>query len=270
MLFDVPMIIHSRRDDGRHWFTSLDLPPLQLLPLAANHARVGQVLATLVAHALTKQDDEMPDSLRLDGADFAAIASLAGRYPEVPHRAGGVEVRVVVQAAASEPDEAASADVDEPEFLTPVPAEDWTGSYDEWIVAIARDVGIDAPDAAPASAYDAAMAAAAQLLQERMPSLRERFVAGMDGLNLGFKVGLKTRAGGSEYVWVRPTDWSDAAKIVCVLESRPYNCKGYVRGQVLTLRPDEIADYAIGSESAGVVDPGLTQRIVEDYGLQLP
>src|SRR6185312_10591717 len=100
-----------------------------------------------------------------------------------------------------------------------------------------------------------------------LPSLRERFLKGMNGLYLGIKVGLTTRHGAKEYVWVRPTDWQDENALVCVLESQPRACEGYKRGQTLNFAMRELFDYAIGSEAAGLIDPGLTQRIAEDYGL---
>ncbi len=66
------------------------------------------------------------------------------------------------------------------------------------------------------------------------------------------------------------TDWKDKNKVECVLESQPYDCKGYKRGQTLKLPVEELLDYVIGSESTGVVEAGLTQRIAEDYGMVIP
>ena len=113
------------------------------------------------------------------------------------------------------------------------------------------------------------MSAAACVVQEKLPSLRQRFLKGMEGLNLGFKVGLTTTKGGKEYVWVRATDWKDAASLICLLESQPRDCKGFKLGQTLNLPTAELLDYCIGSETAGAIDPGLTQSIAEDYGLVL-
>jgi hypothetical protein len=38
----------------------------------------------------------------------------------------------------------------------------------------------------------------------------------------------------------------------------------------MNISTGELLDYTIGSPTAGVVEPGLTQRIAEDYGLVLP
>jgi hypothetical protein len=64
--------------------------------------------------------------------------------------------------------------------------------------------------------------------------------------------------------------WHDAMAVECILESEPCDCKGYAYGQSLSLAASELFDYAIGSETAGMVDSGVTQRIAEDYGLVVP
>lgn len=156
------------------------------------------------------------------------------------------------------------------QFVTPQPPKDWKDGYDSWIVAVGRMLGLEVPEPGDERGYEKAMAEAAAAVQRLLPSLRTRFLAGMDGLHLGFKVGLKTRKGGKEFVWIRPTDWSEETKLVCVLESQPQDCKGYKLGQNISLPVSEILDYVIGAEGAGVVESGPTQRIAENYGLVLP
>ena len=266
MFFDKPMVLQSKQADGRHWLTTLDMPPLQIWPVAPNHCRVGHFLATLISAKLAGLKGTIPKEITLSRADLASVTSLSRRYPELKTEAGEVRIRLVAMKGP----EGDEKEADQPQFITPQPASDWTNGYDKWIVNIGRRLGVDVPEPGDEKGYEKAMANAADDLQQRLPSLRRRFLAGLDGLNLGFKVGLTTRKGGKEYVWVRPTDWKQEDTVLCVLESQPRDCKGHKLGQKLSLSVGELLDYAIGSPGAGVVEPGLTQRIAEDYGLVLP
>jgi hypothetical protein len=269
MLFDKPMILHSKQTDGRHWLTTLDMPPLQIWPVAPNHCRVGHFLATLISAKLASLDGDVPEEITLSRADVASVASLSSHYPELETGAGEVRIRLATMKGPDGTEGDEEEDDDPPQFITPQPTPGWTSSYDKWIVDIGRRLGIDVPEPSDEKGYEKAMANAAADLRQRLPALRRRFLAGMDGLNLGFKVGLATRKGGKEYVWVRPTDWKKENTVVCVLESQPRDCEGFKLGQTLSLSAGELLDYAIGSPSAGVVERGLTQRIAEDYGLVL-
>jgi hypothetical protein len=268
MFFNQPMVLHSRQDDGRHWLTTVDLPPLQIWPVAPNHCRMGHFLANLVSTKLTTLKGSLPAEITLNRADVAAVKSLA-RFPELKDEAAEVRVRLVMmkgagESAAALEDEEGDVSV---EFVTPQPPLDWNGDYDTWIVMVGRSLGVDVPAPDLENGHEKAMTSAAVQVQQRLPSLRQRFLRGMDGFNLGLKVGLRTRQGGKEYVWVRPTDWKDENGLLCVLESQPRQCPGFKRGQTLNLRMNELFDYAIGSETGGLIDSGLTQRIAEDYGL---
>lgn len=263
------MVLHSKQADGRHWLTTLDMPPLQIWPVAPNHCRVGHFLATLISAKMASLGN-IPEEISLSRADVASVPSLSSRYPELKTEAGEVSIRLVAMKGPDGSEDEEEDDDDPPQFITPQPTPDWTNDYDKWIVNIGRRLGVDAPEPGDEQGYEKAMANAAADLRQRLPSLRRRFLAGMDGLNLGFKVGLTTRKGGKEYVWMRPTDWKEESTVLCVLESQPRDCKGYKLGQMLSLSIGELLDYAIGSPSAGIVEPGLTQRIAEDYGLVLP
>jgi hypothetical protein len=271
MLFDAPMVLHSKQADGRHWLTTVDMTPLQIWPVAANHCRAGHFLVTLISAKLATLESDIPEEMIFSRADVAAVGSLADRYPEWHSDAGDARIRLVVMKGPSglkdEQDQEQDA---EAQFITPQPPPDWTGNYDRWIVSIGRSLGVEVPEPGDESGYESAMASAVVELQHRLPSLRQRFLAGMGDLNLGFKVGLATKAGDKEYVWVRPTEWNEEEIVVCVLESQPRDCEGYELGQKLRVPVRDLVDYAIGSESAGLVEPGLTQRIAEDYGLVLP
>jgi hypothetical protein len=267
MFFDQPMVLHSIQPDGRHWLTTVDMPPLQILPVAPNHCRVGHFLANLISAKLATFKDSIPGQLTLTREDVAKVPSLS-RYPEFETGAAEVRMRLVMMKGAVESEDDADEDEDGPvEFVTPQSPKDWKGDYDTWIMTIGRSLGVDVHEPDLKNSCDKAMADAAAEVQRRLPSIRERFLGGMDGLNLGLKVGLTTRQGGKEYVWVRPTDWKDANALECVLENQPRACEGYKRGQTMTLPMRELFDYAIGSEAKGLIDPGLTQRIAEDYGL---
>jgi uncharacterized protein YegJ (DUF2314 family) len=237
-------ILHSPADGGRHWLTSMTIPPLQLLPVAANHCRVGSAIIRALAEHL--EEAEELDRIDLGGAavDLAMLPSPRGEDRD-------------------DEDEASL-------FLTPQPPQDWRDSYDEWIVSLATRLGLEPP--APdldGSGYDRALAQATQALATRLPALRDRFLAGMNGLNLGFKFGLPTRRSGTEFVWLQPTDWSDSTRVRGILQSQPHDCKGYKLGQAVDVATGDLIDYAVGSETAGLVESGPTQRVAEDYGLVL-
>lgn len=267
MLFGKPIIIHSQREDGRHWLTTIDFPSMQIWPVARNHCRVGRFLANVIAAKLATLDDDVSE-IMLTREDVISIETLPPNYPEVEDSGGEVLVRLVMQAGPSGVDNDDVENDETPQFVTPQPSSEWTHGYDAWITLIGRQLGIDAPiPCNDLNGYELEMAKATQELQRRIASLRARYLEGMDGFNLGFKVGLTTISGDKEYVWVSPLDWGDEAILACRLESQPYDCKGYKLGQELRIPIAELFDYAIGSESAGLVEGGLTQRIAEDYGL---
>jgi hypothetical protein len=261
MLFAGPFVMHSRIDDGRHWLTVPGVPPLQILPVARNHCRVGHFLAKLLAAKLARAK-VVPGTLALSRRDLRLVPSFAGRYPELKGGAASVTMRLI--RARSPQDD---GEQEGPEFVTPQPPKLWRGGYDGWIVAVGRKLGVRVDPAAGPRGYEEAMRTAMAKVQRRLPAIRKRFLAGMGELNLGFKVGLRTRSGGREYVWVSPEDWSKADTLIGRLESQPHDCKGYKQGQKMRLATTKLADYAIGSEKTGLVDPGLTSRIAEDYGL---
>jgi hypothetical protein len=253
------MVMHSRGDDGRHWLTTLDFPPMQLLPVAANHCRVGHFLARVISARLASAP-AMPEELVLTRADV-------DRLPEVDGEAGEVRVRLEMRSAPADT-EGADIDADDPvAFVTPLPPSDWTGDYDSWIHTAGRRLGLDAPPPRGPAAYDGEMAAAAAEVQRRLPGLRERHAAGLGDLKMGLKIGLPTRRGGREFVWVLPLAWPGGGRISCRLESEPRDCEGYRHGQTLDIAETDVVDYIIGSEASGVVDPGLSERIAENYGL---
>lgn len=259
MLFDEAMIIHSQRDDGRHWLTTIDMPSMQLAPVAPNHCRAGHFLLKVISAKLA-QCDTTPSALVLTRADSASLATWLA-----PDGGAGAEVALQL-AMCGAPDDGDGEDSDQ--FLTPQPPAHWTQGYDAWIAFAGRALGIEVPDAdLDPDGHVQEMEKATAAFQQRLPQLRARYLAGMDGLNLGFKLGLATGAGGMEYVWVQPTGWQDPAVLACTLESEPHDCAGYSYGQQLAVPVTQLTDYAIGSEEAGLVEPGVTQRIAENYGL---
>jgi hypothetical protein len=75
MLFDRPTVFHSIQADGRHWLTTMDLPSMQVLPVARNHCRVGHFIATLLSAKLAGLETEIPGEITLTRKDVAAVAS---------------------------------------------------------------------------------------------------------------------------------------------------------------------------------------------------
>lgn len=262
MLFAEPTVLHSPNKDGRHWLTVADVPSMQLLPVAPNHCRVGHFLAKIIAAKLARLAEE-PLELVVTRADVMAVDSLAA-FPEIEGEAGDVRVVLAyLPGPEGEPDSG-----EEGLFLTPQPPANWSSSYDAWITFAGRALGMDAPEAVvDAACYEQEFAAASIAFQGTLPKLRQRYLAGLGSVNLGLKVGLATRFGGTEFVWVRPVDWGDAANVTCVLESQPRNCKGYVYGQEIVLAPSRFLDYLMGSQTHGIIERGNTHRIAENYGL---
>lgn len=266
MFFDEAMVIHSQHDDGRHWLTTVDVQSIQIWPVAPNHCRVGHFLAKVIAAKLATLSED-PSELVLTRADVGAVESLASCI-ELAGEAAEVRMSLIMRTGPAASGEDSEAGDESSQFLTPQPPEQWTSSYDAWITFAGRSLGMDAPDAVlDPYAHVQEIESATSVFQQRLPSLRTRYLAGMGGLSLGFKVGLTTGSGGKEYVWVRPVDWQNEQLIQCILESEPHDCKGYQAGQTLSLSVADLSDYAVGSEEAGLVEPGVTQRIAENYGL---
>jgi hypothetical protein len=79
--------------------------------VAANHCRVGHVLATLIARGLSDSEGEPPESLRLDSTSLAASDELSRRYPESTTELGDVVIRFAMLPAPEGSDE------DDPEAI---------------------------------------------------------------------------------------------------------------------------------------------------------
>lgn len=267
-LFGEPSVEHSLLDDGRHQFITDDDPPLKMLPVAPNHYRAGYFLATLITAKLAELDGELPPVLTLTRGDIGLSSSLAETYPEIESEAAEVRVRLVLHDGPQDDDKNdENSDEEESEaHITPLPPDDWAGDYDNWVMHVCRSLGVDAPAPCGPKGYEEAMAGVASTLNNRLPELRRRFRSGMDGQNLGFKIALATNSGGKEFVWIRATDWNDESNIVGVLESDPCDCPKYIRGQSIRVPISDLTDFGIGSESGGLIDGGLTQRIAEDFG----
>ena len=244
--------------NGRHWLTTPTEPPLQIGPVARNHCRIGAYVLRRVGDAL----DELADNAESGEIEIPPRIHLEGE-PGSP----GVLVRLEFEPGPAnwgkEDDE---DDEDEPLFVTPLPPLEWQGSFDDWLLTTARGLGLEADPAAGPDGYEKAMAAAKAEVQRRLPGLRDRFLNNNDGLEIDFKIGIATARGGMEWVWILPTEWSDPDVLGATLHSEPHDCPGYKAGQVLRVPVTEIVDYTIGSRERGVVDHGLTDRIVQDYG----
>jgi hypothetical protein len=240
---------------GRHWLTIASEPPLQVGPVAPNHCRIGLAILRAVCDALDRLEAgaEIPDQLGLEvlprGRVLVDLPLAPARWQEI----GQVP-----------PD-----DEDETQFLTPMPAGEWSGSYDEWLYDLASRLGLEPPPAADEAGYEREMDAAHEELQSRLPGLRERYLRGLDGLSLAFKVALKTASGGVEWCWVLPRSWDDPQTLVATLESAPHDVPDRKEGDELRIAAEDLVDYIIGSEGTGTVEAGHTHRIAEDYGVVL-
>lgn len=253
-----PQVLHSTGwgEEGRHWLTIASEPPLQVGPVARNHCRIGTAILRAAWDALDRlpRGKSVPEAVDLRSGFKRVRVSL----PLAPARWRG--------AAEPPPEDPES---DEPEFFTPMPHGEWSGTYDEWLFTIAQKLGLDPKPAADAGGYDREMTAAFEEMRRKLPALRERYLRGLGDLNLGFKVSLATASRGVEWCWVTPTSWDDPAVLVARLESDPRDVPGRKAGDELGIEVASLVDYAIGGESAGLVESGATDRIAEDYGLVL-
>ncbi|WP_338848611.1 hypothetical protein V8J88_06835 [Massilia sp. W12] len=273
MFFGFTPVLHSRLEDGRHWFTTMDVTPLQLLPLAPNQYRAGNFLLSLLTSKLEQMAQEadadapadFPYTLCLSRADVAACSALTSDYPELADSAASVSLVLDWRPGPQATHQAAQEEEGHPLFITPLPGPDWAGDYASWITFCARALGQDLPS--PANSYETELAHAQAQVQALLPALRARYLNGMDGLNLGLKIALPTSSGGLEYVWVRPIDWSTPEQVICTLESEPYDCPAYVLGQTMQCASSAVLDYGVGSEEAGLLESGPTQKIAENYGM---
>lgn len=131
MYQEKPLVIYSKNHDGRHWLTTLEFPPLQIAPVAANHCRVAYFLATLISSKLIKYENNIPMTLSLTRNDVAASRVLAESFPEqIDYNSISDElmIRLVFEGAASQHEN----DIGRTQelFLTPRPMPDWQGTYD--------------------------------------------------------------------------------------------------------------------------------------------
>jgi len=257
MLFNKPMVLHSKQADGRHWLTTIDMPPLQIWPVAENHCRVGHFLATLISAKLGSLKSDIPEEMTLTRADVTSVASLSGHYLELKAEAGDVRIRLVAMKG--------------PEGLKM--SRSRTMIHRNSLLLSRPSIGQETMISGLSALVEVSewmfQSQAMKRATKRLWPMRlsncssgcrrynSAFWRGWTVLNLGFKVGLTTRKGGKEYVWVRPTDWNDEKTVICVLESQPRDCKGYKLGQKLSLPVGELLDYAIGSESAALLSRGL-------------
>jgi uncharacterized protein YegJ (DUF2314 family) len=118
------------------------------------------------------------------------------------------------------------------------------------------------------------MQAAQARTQAALVSVRERFMnrglLNFGGLRFGFKIGLATSDGGTEWVWVQPRDWKSAERLKVKLESSPVSVPGRRLGDTFEIDAADIADYLIYHPKSGESEGGFTQRIAAGYGLILP
>lgn len=262
---DKPLFMYSRNHDGRHWLTTLALPPLQIAPVAANHCRVAYFLATIISSKLGQCDNKFPEVLSLTRDDVRAASALIGQHAELEEGQNEVLVRLVFESAASNQLDGVAHDE---RFLTPRPMEDWQGTYDQWIFTIARQLGINAPTPADKESYQVALATAMQKVRQKIPDLRQMYLQGMDEWKLRFKVGVINNSNDTVFLWLQPLDWSDEEQVVCMIESEPFDCDNYWMGRILRVPVSNLVDYAI-SNDAHLIEQGILHQIEEDYGRKL-
>jgi len=248
------------------------LPEMMVPELAGNHAQATRFLINTLARKLAS----LKGVVRLEDAETEAglIVTLtrddvAPNEPFVRHDdelprgdATAVQVRLHFEPFGDDDDDPAM-------LLRPLPMLGFGGDLDHWLRDTCRTLGQNAPDPLPASALDRELAAAAERAQAALPSIRERFRRGLaPDESLLVKVALVTSGGGAEHVWVRVVGWEDGT-LSGVLESQPLDCPGYTLGQEMRVAESDVEDRCIASQSLGIVEPGLTDAIVLDFGVDI-
>jgi uncharacterized protein YegJ (DUF2314 family) len=242
---------------------------MQIPPVSSNHCRVGHSLALAISSKLSNEEFDLPCDIKITLQDLESMGGFENRYSKDEISKEGIVVHLKLDQALSEGDEEEFMDEDV-EFITVSPPASFEGGYDQWVYETSKALGFNPPRPNTMDSYDAALEEAVMDTQSKLSSIRERFVSGLNGLNLGLKIGLDTSAGGKEFVWVRPIKWDDNKSLKVVLECQPYDCDGYNYGDELEINESDITDYGIGSEEAGLVEHGASQQVAEDYGLILP
>lgn len=260
-----PLFMYSRNDEGRHWLTTLALPPLQIAPVAANHCRVAYFLATMISSKLAQYQDNMPTVVCLTHEDVRVAAAVLGQDTDLEETNNEVMVRLVLEGAAS--NQLDGVELVE-RFITPRPMEDWEGTYDQWIFTVARQLGINAPAPADKESYQSALDAVLQKVRQKIPDLRQMYLQGMDEWKLRFKLALHNNRNDIIFVWLQPLDWSDEAEVVCMIESEPFDCDDYWQGRILRVPVSNLVDYSISSD-AHLIEQGILHQVEEDYGRKL-
>jgi hypothetical protein len=258
-------VLHSVNAAGRHWLTVASQPPLQIGPVAPNHCRIGYHLLQALVHALDElpRGEPVPDTLDIHLETGSAAVRVALPMLPGPEDWGSPDAVDEVE------------DEDEPVlFLTLVAPGCAPQDIDEWIVPLANALGLEAEPAIAEGGYERAMQAAQARTQAALGGVRERFMnrglLNFGGPRFGFKIGLATSDGGTEWVWVQPKDWKSAERLKVKLESAPVSVPGRRQGDSFEIAAADIADYVIYDPKSGESEGGFTQRIAADYGLILP
>lgn len=275
--FPIMFLCSPTADGGRSNLTTLGLffrgVPEMLLPgLAGNHLRAGRFLVNTIARKLAS----MSGAIRLEDAeseaglvvtltrdDVAPNEPFLRRGAELPPGdATAVWVRLHFEPFGDDTDEPAM-------LLRMLPMPGFLGDPDLWLRDTCRTLGQDAPDPLPSSALDREIAAAAERARATLPAIRERFCHGLaPDESLLVKVALVTSSGGGEHVWVRVVGWEDD-NLSGILESKPHDCSGYTLGQEMRFAASDVEDRCIASKTRGIVEPGLTDIIVLDFGVDI-
>lgn len=255
-------VLHSVNAAGRHWLTVDSDPPLQIGPVAPNHCRIGYHLLQALVQALEAlpPGEPVPEEL------------------EIRFESGGPPARVALPLLPGPEDWGETPDEDSDEapvlFLTLVAPGGLPQDIDEWIVPLANSLGLEAGPAIAEGGYEQAMAEARARTQAALEGVRERFLSckpfDPEGPRFGFKIGLATPDGGTEWVWVSVKAWTTPVHLQIQLESDPRSVPGRRRGDGFGIAASEIADYVIFQPQSGASEGGFTQRIAADYGLILP
>ncbi|MGF1657737.1 MAG: DUF2314 domain-containing protein [Verrucomicrobiales bacterium] len=156
-------------------------------------------------------------------------------------------------------------------FITIHPPPDYSGSFDDWMIYACQQLGHEAPAPKSLEEMDHIMVKAFEAARSAVPEFRSLFHRGLpEGHKLAVKHPLGNSEGAKEYVWVEVKAWSETDTLTGILLSDPVQISGYKHGQKLEFSAADVVDFVLADGEGNTIDPGFTQRLAEEFGIEIP
>lgn len=268
------VLVPYSSDDGGLWFTTKGLRRFGLLELQAQQVpshltRAWGAVMTGIARRLLRtwtdrlSDAEVPAFVQLPVLTTVSGHDIAVAYgrPEQPgsptpaSSTGPALVRLELDPAT---------DPEADSFLSLRPPDqhpdDGPGRYFAAVCAtLFGTPGSDIRYARPGDAMARAIATA----RDRLPAIRERFLAGPlpDGTQLLVKYGLPADEG-PEFVWASVASWADPDRILGTSASDATADPAVRVGRPVVVETVDVVDWAL-LDGGGVIEGGWTQAVLD-------